>query len=332
MKNAVLVTGGAGYIGSHTCKELHARGYYPVTLDNLIYGHEQSVRWGPLIQGDIMDSTLLDQLFQQYNPVAVIHFAAYAYVGESVQDPGKYYHNNVGGTITLLEVMRRNHCRHFVFSSSCATYGLPKTLPITEESSQNPINPYGKSKLMVEEMLKDYDRAYGLKSFCLRYFNASGANLEGALGEDHDPETHAIPLAIHNVLGITPEFKVFGTDYPTADGSAIRDYVHVDDLADAHVRAVEFLKDKGASLAVNLGSGRGISVFDIIKEVQLVSKRTINAVHEGRRPGDPPVLVADATLAQKVLGWNPSRSDLNTIISSAWAWHASRHAQLNSSL
>lgn len=325
MRELILVTGGAGYIGSHTCKELWRRGYLPVTIDNFIYGHESSVRWGPLVRGDINDAELLDQVFAQYAPSAVIHFAAYAYVGESMLDPGKYYQNNVSGTIAVLEAMRRHGCRHFVFSSSCATYGMPESLPITESHPQRPISPYGRSKLIIEEILKDYDRAYGLQSFCLRYFNASGADQAGELGEDHTPETHAIPLTIYAAMGKTDAFKVFGTDYPTPDGSAVRDYVHVEDLADAHIRAVEFLQRNSASQAVNLGSGCGVSVLDIIREVQQVSGKEVKIVHDARRAGDPPMLIADPTKAKNLLQWQPARSDLQTIIASAWSWHNARH-------
>ncbi len=324
MTQTILVTGGAGYIGSHTCKFLHERGYTPVVLDNLVYGHRSAVKWGPFIEGDIHDREGVDRIFSEYSPAAVIHFAAFAYVGESMLAPGKYYQNNVAGTLSLLESMRRNGCPHIVFSSSCATYGLPETLPLSESHPRKPISPYGRSKLMVEEILRDYDSAHGLKSVSLRYFNAAGADLAGELGEDHAPETHLIPLAVAAALGTRPELQIFGTDYPTADGTAVRDFVHVTDLAAAHVQALEFLARRETSQAINLGTGRGYSVREIVREVERVSGREVPVVRKERRAGDPPVLVADAARAGQLLGWKPTHSDLPTIISSAWKWHAGR--------
>ncbi|MDH4319559.1 MAG: UDP-glucose 4-epimerase GalE, partial [Desulfobulbaceae bacterium] len=242
MNKTILVTGGAGYIGSHTCKLLKQSGFYPVSYDNLVYGHEEAVKWGPLIVGDLFDREKLREVFRRYEPVAVIHFAAYAYVGESMVNPGKYYDNNVAGTVALLETMREVNCKVIVFSSTCAAYGIPDHLPITEASPVLPINPYGRSKLMIEHMLADYERAYGMKYIALRYFNASGADLDGETGEDHTPETHIIPLTIFAARGERKAFEIFGTDYPTADGTAIRDYIHVSDLADAHIRAIGYLE------------------------------------------------------------------------------------------
>lgn len=324
MTQTILVTGGAGYIGSHTCKFLHGRGYTPVVLDNLVYGHRSAVKWGPFIEGDIHDQDVLDRIFSEYSPAAVIHFAAFAYVGESMLAPGKYYRNNVAGTLSLLESMRRHGCHRIVFSSSCATYGLPETLPLSESHPLRPISPYGRSKLMVEEILRDYDSAHGLKFVSLRYFNAAGADLAGELGEDHAPETHLIPLAVAAALGTQPELQIFGTDYPTEDGTAVRDFVHVTDLAAAHVQALEFLEQQETSQAINLGTGRGYSVREIIREVERSGGREVPFVRRERRAGDPPVLVADAAKAGRLLGWRPTRSDLPTIISSAWKWHAGR--------
>ncbi len=325
MAKIILVTGGAGYIGSHTCKLLHCKGYTPVVLDNLVYGHESFVKWGPFVKGDINDPILLDKVFKRYSPVAVIHFAAFAYVGESMAEPEKYYQNNVGGTLSLLGAMRRNGCSHIVFSSSCATYGLPDSLPISEAHSQAPVNSYGRSKLMVEEILGDYDRAYGMKSVVLRYFNAAGADIDGEIGEDHTPETHLIPLVIYTALGLQPHIRVFGTDYATDDGTAVRDYVHVSDLAEAHVLSLQFLEDEGCSQEINLGTGRGCSVMELIKEVQQISTANLPLILEERRKGDPPILVAETKKAEQLLGWQPTRSDLHNIVSTAWNWHARRH-------
>jgi UDP-glucose-4-epimerase GalE len=321
----ILVTGGAGYIGSHTCKLLHKQGYTPVVLDNLVYGHKEFVKWGPFEEGDINNPEVVEAVFRKYAPAAVIHFAAYAYVGESVADPAKYYRNNIGGTLCLLDAMRSNDCDTIVFSSSCATYGLPDTLPINEQHSQNPINPYGKSKLMVEEILKDYDLAYGIKSVSLRYFNAAGADLDGEIGEDHCPETHLIPLVIHSAMGGKSTVNLYGTDYSTEDGTAIRDYIHVADLADAHTRSIEFLVNDKRSDVFNLGTGNGYSVKAIINSVEQVTRQTVAVEYKDRRPGDPPMLVADASKAEDTLGWNARHSDLSNIISSAWEWHKRRH-------
>lgn len=321
MASIVLVTGGAGYVGAHGCKALAAAGYRPVVLDNLVYGHEQAVQWGPFERGDIADRGRLDEVLETYRPSAVMHFAAFAYVGESVGDPGKYYRNNVGGTLTLLEAMRDHGIDKLVFSSTCATYGEPQAVPITEDEPQTPINPYGMSKLMVEQMLADFARAHGLRSTPLRYFNAAGASPDGEIGEAHDPETHLIPLALAAAAGQGPELTVFGDDYPTPDGTCIRDYIHVSDLADAHVRALHYLEEGGPSRAFNLGTGAGVSVREILDSVERVTGRAVPCRTGPRRPGDPPVLVADASRAKRDLGWQPRLSDIDTIIATAWKWH-----------
>ncbi|GAB6058251.1 UDP-glucose 4-epimerase GalE [Desulfonatronum parangueonense] len=321
MSDCILVTGGAGYIGSQTCKALAAAGYRPVTLDNMVYGHEWAVKWGELVRGDILDARALDAVFSRHAPVAVIHFAAYAYVGESVTDPEKYYRNNVGGSLSLLEAMRRHDCRYMVFSSTCATYGEPKEIPIPENHPQHPVNPYGWSKLMIEQMLKDFDAAYGMRHVALRYFNAAGADPDGMVGEEHDPETHLIPLAILAALGKRGALSVFGRDYPTPDGTAIRDYIHVADLAEAHVAALKFLFAENRSEAFNLGTGTGHTVQQVIETVQEVGGRKVPVSDAPRRAGDPPALVAVADKARNILGWEPKISDLQGIIRTAWDWH-----------
>lgn len=321
-KSSVLVTGGAGYIGSHTCKMLALHGYTPISYDNLIYGHEAAVKWGPFERGDILDSSRLSEVFKKYKPEAVIHFAAFAYVGESVEKPGKYYVNNVSGTINLLEAMRRHDCNKIIFSSTCATFGVPELLPIMERAVQCPINPYGRSKLMIEQILEDYDQAYDIKHVALRYFNAAGADLEGEIGEDHTPETHLIPLVIDTALGKREKIEVYGTDYATSDGTAVRDYIHVTDLADAHVKALELLERKNESDQFNLGTGAGTSVQEVIDMVNKVSEMKIPVVYGPRRAGDPPALVAGASKAKEVLAWIPQYSDLKTIISTAFKWHS----------
>jgi UDP-glucose-4-epimerase GalE len=322
MKPTVLVTGGAGYIGSHTCKALARAGYLPVTLDNLSRGFEWAVKWGPMERGDISDASLIDRIVSRYTPVAAIHFAAYAYVGESVSDPRIYYDNNVVGSLRLFEGLLRNGVDKIVFSSSCATYGIPDQLPITEECRQVPINPYGTTKLVVERILADFSTAYGLHSVALRYFNAAGADRDGEIGEAHDPETHLIPLAIAAAHGGKP-LMVMGTDYDTPDGSAIRDYVHVEDLAAAHLRAVEYLLAGGATTAINVGRGKGISVMEVIHAVNTASGRSV-AWHEApRRAGDPPALLANPARLKAVLGLDPaSFAAADAIITTALQWHA----------
>ncbi len=317
----ILVTGGAGYVGSHACKALAHSGFLPVTIDNLVYGHEWAVKWGPLIRGDISDRPLLDNVFGTYKPVAVLHFAAYAYVGESVVAPEKYYRNNVAGTLALLDAVLAHHCSNLVFSSTCATYGVPRQVPILEDHPQRPINPYGHSKLMIEQILKDYEKAYGLRSAVLRYFNAAGADLDGEIGEDHEPETHLIPLAIQAALGQRESISIFGTDYPTPDGTAIRDYIHVTDLADVHVLALQHLIAGKGSLALNVGTGQGHSVSEVIDMAEKQSGLQVPAKETARREGDPPELVADPGEAVRVLGWRARHSDLQTVIDSAVKWH-----------
>lgn len=320
----VIVTGGAGYIGSHTCKLLKENGYTPVVYDNLSTGNRWAVKWGPLVEGDIHDIEKLKSVFEEYKPIAVLHFAASAYVGESVKDPYKYYNNNVTGTISLLKAMIEKNIKSIVFSSTCATYGKPSSDVIDETHPQNPINPYGRSKLMIESILDDFDVAYGLKSTRLRYFNAAGADFDGDIGEHHDPETHLIPLVIQTALGQRDSITVFGNNYDTDDGTCIRDYIHVSDLAQAHILALEkLLKDRTTEF-YNLGTGNGISVKEIIDETQRLSGRTINVIQGERRPGDPGKLVANYTKASKDLGWEPKFDNLETIISSALNWHQSQ--------
>jgi UDP-arabinose 4-epimerase len=320
----VLVTGGAGYIGAHACKALAASGFKPIAYDSLVHGHEWAVQWGPLVKGDILDRNCLDQVFARYQPSAVMHFAAYAYVGESAGEPFKYYRNNVAGTLNLLDVMREHAVTQMVFSSTCATYGIPQAVPISELHAQNPINPYGASKLMVERILADFSSAYGLRSISLRYFNAAGADPEGDVGEEHDPETHLIPLVLQAAYGSKPDITINGTDYDTPDGTCIRDFIHVTDLAEAHVLALKALQGEPKSANYNLGTGNGFSVREVIRTARVVTGRSI-AVKEGpRRPGDPSRLVADATRAKNELGWKPRYGDLDQIITTAWNWMLKR--------
>jgi len=318
----VLVTGGAGYIGSHACKALARVGYEPTTYDNLVYGHRSAVRWGPLIVGDILDVHALESAFRTVKPIAVMHFAAYAYVGESVDNPGKYYRNNVVGTLNLIEAMRNHDVSKLIFSSTCATYGVPEAVPIAESHPQNPVNPYGASKLMIERMLADFDAAHGLRSISLRYFNAAGADPEGEAGESHDPETHLIPLILDAAAGQRDHITVFGDDYDTPDGTCVRDYIHVSDLADAHVLALRALEGGAKTTAYNLGNGRGFSVGEVISAARLVTGREINVLQGSRRAGDPPMLVGDATRIRRALGWEPRFSGIDDMVSSAWRWHS----------
>lgn len=325
----ILVTGGAGYIGSHAVLALQQAGYHVIVLDNLVYGHRdiaEGVLKVELIEGDTNDRALLDKLFATHNISAVMHFAAYAYVGESVTDPAKYYQNNFVGTLTLLEAMLAASVKHFVFSSTCATYGVPNTTPIPEDHPQNPINPYGATKLMVERVLTDFDKAYDFKSVCFRYFNAAGADPEGRLGEDHNPETHLIPLVLQTALGLRDSIAIFGTDYPTPDGTCIRDYIHVTDLAQAHVLGLSYLLNGGNTTIFNLGNGNGFSVREVIDTARQVTGRKIPAIEHDRRPGDPPALVGSGDRARSILGWNPQYADLQTILAHAWSWHQTRHA------
>lgn len=317
----ILVTGGAGYIGSHVNKELHKQGYKTVVLDNLSYGHDDFVKWGILERVDLSNIREIRRVFQDYSVEAVLHFAAFTYVGESVEDPQKYYLNNLRNTLNLLEVMLEFGVELLVFSSTCATYGNPIEIPITEEHPQNPISPYGKGKFMVEQVLKDYSSAYGLRYVSLRYFNAAGADPEGEVGERHEPETHLIPLILDAATGKRENIKIFGTDYPTDDGTCIRDYIHVTDLADAHIRALKYLENGGKSVVLNLGNGNGFSVREVIEEARKVTGREIKAIETDRRPGDPPVLVGSSKKAREILKWQPRFDDLSQIINTAWEWH-----------
>ncbi|MBF2098742.1 MAG: UDP-glucose 4-epimerase GalE [Gloeomargaritaceae cyanobacterium C42_A2020_066] len=318
----ILVTGGAGYIGSHTAKLLAQAGHEPVVYDNLSTGYAWAVRWGPLVEGDLQDHNRLRQTLIDYAIDAVIHFAASAYVGESMHNPRLYFHNNTGGTLSLLGAMLEAEVESIVFSSTCATYGHPQVVPIAETHPQVPINPYGESKRCVERILDWYGQAYGLRWAALRYFNAAGADPEGELGEAHDPETHLIPLVIQAALGQRPQVDIYGTDYPTPDGTAIRDYIHVLDLAQAHGQALDWLHTQGKALVLNLGTGQGHSVREVVEMVEQVGGRPVPVREADRRAGDPPLLVADARQAQAILGWTPRYSDLKTIAETAWAWHS----------
>jgi UDP-glucose-4-epimerase GalE len=321
MNDHVLVTGGAGYVGSHACKALARDGFVPVTVDNLSRGHRSAVKWGPFEAGDLADGAFLDRVLARYKPVAVLHFAAFAYVGESVQLPEMYYRNNVCGSLSLFEAVRRHAVPALVFSSTCAVYGIPSTPLLAEDHPTQPINPYGRSKLMVETILRDLDAAHGLSSVCLRYFNAAGADPEGEIGEVHDPETHAMPLAIETALGRRTSFDILGTDYPTADGTPVRDYIHVMDLASAHVAALRYLLAGGATTVLNLGTGQGSSVRELIDAVARITGKPVPVRNKPRRAGDPPQLVADAARAARVLSWRPTQSSLDNIVATAASWH-----------
>ncbi|HEX6731687.1 MAG TPA: UDP-glucose 4-epimerase GalE [Pyrinomonadaceae bacterium] len=322
---AILVTGGAGYIGSVTTELLRERAEQVVVLDNLSRGHRQAVATGiQFYEGDVGDTAFVSRIVQQHEIDACIHFAAFAYVGESVNDPLTYYQNNVAQGIRLLGALVHSGVRHLVFSSTCATYGEPKHTPIDESHPQLPTNPYGWSKLFLERILTDYDRAYGLKSVALRYFNAAGASKQ--LGEHHDPETHLIPLVLKAARGELDHVAVFGNDYPTSDGTCVRDYIHVSDLAEAHVLSLQYLRAGYDSIAINLGNGRGFSVLDVVKEAREITDKEIKIEMQGRRPGDPSHLVADSSRARSVLGWRPQHPELNSIIGSAWQWH-SKHVR-----
>ncbi|MGB5324270.1 MAG: UDP-glucose 4-epimerase GalE [Pseudomonadales bacterium] len=321
----ILVTGGAGYIGSHACKRLAQAGYMPVTYDNLVYGHEWAVKWGPLEQGDISHRQRLDEVIEKYQPSAVMHFAAYAYVGESVEDPGKYYRNNVAGTLTLLEAVRDSGIDKFIFSSSCATYGIPSHVPIPEDHPQDPINPYGASKLMIERILQDFNIAHQIRSISLRYFNAAGADVQGEIGEDHDPETHLIPLVLDAAAGARPHITIFGDDYKTSDGTCIRDYIHVTDLANAHVLALKALEGGASTTAYNLGNGKGYSVQQVIDVARAVTGLDVPVRIGPRRSGDPARLVGDGQRITRDLDWNPDFPDLESIVTTAWEWHKKKN-------
>ena len=328
----ILVTGGAGYIGSHAVLALSKAGYDVIVLDNLSYGHPELVHdvlKVELIVGDTRDRTLLDQLFSSRDIAAVMHFAAFIAVGESVAEPEKYYFNNVVGSLTLLEAMLAADIKKFVFSSTCAIYGMPKNLPMTEDHPHNPLNPYAASKNMVERILADFDRAYGLKSVAFRYFNASGANPDGLLGEDHSPETHLIPLALLTAQKRRESLSIFGTDYDTPDGTAIRDYIHVSDLADAHVLGLQYLLDGGSSEVFNLGNGNGFSVREVIETAKQVTGVDFPVIECDRRAGDAPILIGSSAKGRKILGWNPKFPDLSVITRHAWQWHQKRHPAIS---
>ncbi len=321
MTHNILITGGAGYIGSHTAKAIRKAGYQPIVYDNLSRGFKELVKFGPLVVGDLHDSTQLSAAIAEYMPVACIHFAAFAYVGESVSNPGLYYRNNVGGSLNLIENLLAGGVNKIVFSSSCATYGQPDVDLISETTPQRPINPYGHSKLMVEQLLKDFEISHGLKSVGLRYFNACGADADGEIGEMHDPEPHLIPRIIMAAMGKIPHIDVMGTDYPTPDGTAIRDYIHVEDLAQAHVQAMNYLLAGGASDVFNLGTGKGHSVKEVIAAVKRASNRDVPVNYAPRRSGDPAHLVADNSKAKKVLGFEPKYMEIEKSVRTAWRWH-----------
>jgi len=319
MSKTVLVTGGAGYVGSHCAKAFAKAGWTVVTYDNLSRGHRDLVKWGELIEGDILDPAFLTKTLTELKPDAVAHFAAFAYVAESMAQPDIYYRNNVVGTMNLLDAMVASGVRQMVFSSSCATYGISDEL-ITEETPQNPINPYGETKKICEKMILDYGQAHDIRSVLLRYFNAAGCDPEGETGERHDPEPHVIPLAIRGAMDGTFTFNILGGDYDTPDGTCVRDYVHVSDLADAHWRALDYLAKGGESDVFNLGTGQGSSVMELADAVSRVAGTEVPRVMAARRPGDPPSLVASAEKAERVLGWTPTRSDLESILTTAWDW------------
>ena len=317
----ILITGGAGYIGSHTNLLFNERGFDTVIVDNLVYGHTENILGGTFIKGDISDSALLDKIFSDYDISAVVHFAAFAYVGESVTNPSKYYNNNVSATLVLLDAMVKHNVKEFIFSSTCATYGIPQKMPITEDMEQKPINPYGASKLMIERIVKDYACAYGLRYCIFRYFNAAGADPLTRIGEYHIPETHIIPLILDVAIGKRECVHIFGTDYPTKDGTCVRDYIHVMDLADAHLRAFEYLESGGKSVFLNLGTMNGISLRELMDAATVVTKVNFAIKEEPRRAGDPPCLIGSMKKAEDILQWKPCHSDIEEIIQDAWAWH-----------
>ncbi len=318
---AILVTGGLGYVGSHAVKLLVDRGEKVICLDNLIFGHKQASNGSEIVIGDIGDQALLRDIFTSNKIDAVMHFAAFAAVGESVADPQKYYLNNISKSLAMLQVMLENDVKMMIFSSSAATFGEPEIVPIPEDHPQDPTNPYGRSKLMLEHILKEYEHAYGLRSISLRYFNAAGADPSGLIGEDHTPEHHLIPLIIQAALGQRPDVKIFGTDWSTPDGTCVRDYIHVTDLAQAHLLGLDALRDGKSTTAYNLGNGNGYSVMEVVKMVEKVSGRQVKAIPSDRRPGDPAVLVASSKKISAELGWKPAFPDLESIVSSAWNWH-----------
>jgi UDP-glucose 4-epimerase len=317
----ILIVGGAGYIGAHINKELNVQGYDTVVFDNLSFGHKDFVKWGIFQKGDLGNIGEIRELFKKYPIEAVMHFAAFTYVGESVEDPQKYYLNNLRNTLNLLQVILEEGVKNFVFSSTCATYGIPHEIPISEDHSQKPINPYGKGKFMVEQILADYSQVYDFNYVSLRYFNAAGADPDAEIGEWHQPETHLIPLVLDAAAGKRDNISVFGSDYPTPDGTCIRDYIHVLDLADAHIKSLKYLQDGGKSEVFNLGNGQGFSVREVIETSQKVTGRRIKVKEVERRLGDPPVLVGSSHKAENILGWHPTYKKLSSIIETAWKWH-----------
>jgi UDP-glucose-4-epimerase GalE len=329
MSIPILVTGGAGYIGAHTCKALKNAGFLPVTFDNLSLGHRDFVRWGPLVEADISDPAAVAAACAKYKVQAAMHFAAFAAVEESMREPRKYYENNVVGTLRLLDGLQSAGVKKILVSSSCAVYGAPKSQPINENTETNPVNPYGLTKLVMERILSDFAKAYGLQWSALRYFNACGADADGEIGEKRSEETHLIPRALMAIQGYIRDFKVYGTAFPTPDGTAVRDYIHVADLADAHVTALRSLLASGTTGPINLGTGRGYSVKQVIEEIAKVTGHRIPLIAGEPRPGDPPVLTADASLARDRFNIVPVSSDLATIIDSAWRWHQKAHPRLN---
>ncbi|MBI04408.1 MAG: UDP-glucose 4-epimerase GalE [Pelagibacteraceae bacterium] len=324
----ILVTGGAGYIGSHTCKILHKNNYKPITIDNLSTGNEWAVKWGPLIKGNINNQELIKSVINEYDIKAVIHFAANAYVGESIEHPRKYFNNNIINSLKFLNSVIDSKIKYFVFSSSCATYGIPKTIPIDENHQCKPINPYGETKLIFEKILKSYGNAYNLNWISLRYFNAAGADPNSEIGESHSPETHLIPLAIKCALKQKNELKIFGTDYPTPDGTAIRDYIHVDDLAAAHKLSIDKLVNGCKSKVINLGNEKGYSIYEIINVIEKISKSEIIKKETARRKGDPPSLIASSKKAKEILDWKPKYKTIEDIIKTAWEWELNKHSNI----
>ncbi len=326
----ILVTGGAGYIGSHTCKALHDQGHTPVAYDNLTYGHPWAVKWGPFERGDVADTAKVLETLKKYGCEAVVHFAAFSYVGESVQKPDVYYKNNVGGTLSLLLAMNEAAVKNIVFSSTCATFGGPITIPMNEKHPQNPISPYGRTKLIIEQMLKDFTTSLGFSAAILRYFNAAGADPSCDIGEDHDPETHLIPIALKMAAEGKGAVTIFGDDYDTPDGTCVRDYIHVTDLANAHIAALDYIRNhkvRGLYDDFNLGNGKGFSVKEVISRAEKITGKVIRQTIGPRRPGDPPVLVGDSRKAEEKLGWKTAYSNLDTIIETAWKWHLKHQNQ-----
>jgi UDP-glucose 4-epimerase len=328
MKDYILVVGGAGYIGAHVNKFLHQNGFKTVVFDNLSRGYREFAKWGEFFKGDLLKEEQLRSCFEKYRIGAVMHFSAFALVEESIFHPERYYQNNVMGTLKLLEVMRTFGVEYFIFSSTCATYGLPEKIPISEDHPQRPINPYGRTKLIIEEVLKDYERAYGLKHINLRYFNAAGADPDGEIGELHQPETHLIPLVLYTALGLRSEVKIYGTDYPTKDGTCIRDYIHVMDLAEAHLKALQYLIHKERSDSFNLGNGYGHSVREVIEAAKKVTRKEFKVVESERRGGDPPILISSSQKAMEVLGWRPRYESIDEIIETAWKWSLKHFSRL----